>query len=264
MARIQLIEIIDQSWCPKVVRDGITDFLQFLLGWRNFYSPAAHLLGNALDQAGAERVVDLCSGAGGPWLHLVHALKENRQRVVQVRLTDRYPNIDAFKRIEKASAGAIRFESQSIDPTAVPSGIGDFRTIFSSFHHFPPSQAKTVIHDAVRNRQGIAIFEFTHRSFLAIMLYCFIPFIVMAFAPFIRPFRWSRLFLTYLIPVLPWLTWFDGTVSCFRTYSPSELRGMVREHEHEGYVWQIGEVSNGPSPFPVTYLIGYPERAQAG
>ena len=31
--------------------------------------------------------------------------------------------------------------------------------------------------------------------------------------PFVRPFRWSRLLFTYVIPLIPLLVLFDGTVS---------------------------------------------------
>jgi hypothetical protein len=31
MRRIQFIEIEDQSWCPSVIRAGITDYLQFVI-----------------------------------------------------------------------------------------------------------------------------------------------------------------------------------------------------------------------------------------
>src|SRR5450759_4223616 len=35
--------------------------------------------------------------------------------------------------------------------------------------------------------------------------------------PWIRPFRWSRLLWTYLIPIIPLVFLFDGVVSCHRT-----------------------------------------------
>ena len=31
MKRVQFFEIEDQSWCPAVIRDGITDYLQFTI-----------------------------------------------------------------------------------------------------------------------------------------------------------------------------------------------------------------------------------------
>ena len=40
--------------------------------------------------------------------------------------------------------------------------------------------------------------------------------------PFIRPFRWSRLFWTYVIPLVPLTCWWDGVVSQLRAYTPAE------------------------------------------
>jgi hypothetical protein len=76
------------------------------------------------------------------------------------------------------------------------------------------------------------------------------------FTPWIRPFRWSRLFWTYLIPVVPFVFLFDGIVSCLRTYRPEELREMVGELTAAGYQWQIGEQSGMHGEMPITYLIG--------
>jgi hypothetical protein len=41
--RRQLIEIEDQSWCPAAVRDGLTDYLQFITDHTEPYAPAARL-----------------------------------------------------------------------------------------------------------------------------------------------------------------------------------------------------------------------------
>jgi hypothetical protein len=67
MCRVQWIEIEDKPWCPKDIRDGATDYLQFVVAKAQPYQAMAEQLGAALDQAGAERVIDLCDGAGGPW-----------------------------------------------------------------------------------------------------------------------------------------------------------------------------------------------------
>ena len=84
-----------------------------------------------------------------------------------------------------------------------------------------------------------------------------------ATAPFVRPFRWSRMLLTYMIPVLPLVGLFDGVVSCLRTYSPAELEKFVEKFQKQGYVWQVGEDRSGKSPLPITYLIGFPDAKPA-
>ena len=48
-----------------------------------------------------------------------------------------------------------------------------------------------------------------------------------AVTPLIRPLRWSRLLWTYLIPLVPVITLFEGLVSCLRTYSVQELHDLA-------------------------------------
>jgi len=128
--------------------------------------------------------------------------------------------------------------------------------MFTSFHHFSPDQARAILQNAVDDGRDIGIFETTKRSPLTISL--MLPWALMPifFTPWIRPFRWSRLFWTYVTPVIPFVFLFDGIVSCLRTYRPDELREMVGDLTAAGYHWQIGEQSGMPGEMPITYLIG--------
>lgn len=259
MQRRHLIELEDQQWCPAAIRHGITDLLEFVLSVGNYYAPILPRLASALERTGAREIVDLCSGSGGPWLRLLPYFPE---RLLQrVRLTDKYPNVAAAQYVVARSKGRIIAEAQSVDATAVANDVRGFRTLFTSFHHFRPEIARAILADAVRSRVGIASFEFTERSIFAIALFCLSPLAVLLLAPFARPFRWSRMLLTYILPVLPFVTVFDGVVSCLRTYSPNELRELVRELNSEGYVWEIGQERSWRSPVPITFLIGYPDNS---
>lgn len=256
MRRLHLLEIEDQPWCPAVLRDAATDFLQFMIVATDTYLPAVPLLQSALDRAGTRQVVDLCSGGGGPWPGLLAHL-DTPDAPVDVCLTDRYPNREAFERANERTGGRLAFHPHPVDATALPAGLTGFRTLFTAFHHFRPDAARTILADAVRAGQGIGIFEATQRTAPSLLATAFSPLIVLAVTPFIRPFRWSRLLWTYLIPLVPLLVLFDGLVSCLRTYTPRELRTMTDSLDAAGYTWEIGE-AKGRGPVPVTYLIGIP------
>jgi hypothetical protein len=245
MGRLHLFEIHDQSWCPRSLRDALTDFLQFTINLGRTYAPVAPLLRDAVARAGATRVVDLCSGAGGPWRGL-------RQEIpVPVVLTDKYPN-------RAARSGGLPFDPGPVDATAVPADLRGFRTMFTAFHHFRPAEARAILADAVQQRQGIGVFEISRRAPLEIAVIALTWLAVLMFVPFIRPLRWSRLAWTYLPPILPIVGLFDGIVSCLRTYSPTELRELSRGLD--SYDWEIGEMRSGWSPLVVTYLVGVPKR----
>jgi hypothetical protein len=134
--------------------------------------------------------------------------------------------------------------------------------MFTSFHHFSPEDARAILQNAVDAREGIGIFEITRRAPLTIGL--MFPWALMPFVctPWIRPFRWSRLLWTYLIPIIPLVFLFDGVVSCLRTYRPQELREIVDTVTAGEYHWEIGEHASGR--VPITYLIGYPRVCATG
>jgi hypothetical protein len=255
MRRIQFIELHDQPWFPASLRDDVIDALQFGLSPLKAYSSIAPLLHDALDSSRSQAIVDMCSGGGGPWLYLSRMLSGKVPKI-HVCLTDKYPNTRALRNISAASGNRISFSPQSVDAMNVPGALKGVRTMFTSFHHFSPQRARAILQNAVDDGQNIAIFEMTKRSPLTIALmlpWALTPFF---FTPWIRPFRWSRLLWTYVIPVVPFVFLFDGIVSCLRSYRPEDLREMVKKLTAAGYQWQIGEQSAAGVEMPITYLIG--------
>lgn len=260
MRRLQLFEIHEQPWFPSSLRNGITDALEFGLNLLNSYAPVVPLLQDGLDAARSRTIVDMCSGGGGPWSDLVRKLRvstlNGEQPDIQICLTDKYPNLGAFENVRAASENGIRFFPGSVDAMAVPPELKGFRTMFTSFHHFSPDEARAILQNAVDSGEGIGIFEITGRAPSTIVL--IVAWVLMLFVctPWIRPFRWSRLFWTYLVPIIPLVLLFDGVVSCLRSYRAAELREMVARMADREYAWEVGECSTGQ--VPITYLIGYP------
>ncbi len=262
MDRLHLFEIEDQPWCPRFLRDAGTEYLEFMETRTGGYRPIVARLAGALAATGRREVVDLCSGGGGPWLDLLPVVSRELGAPLRVHLTDRYPNPRAFDRAERESKGAIRFEREPVDALDVPKQLDGFRTLFSSFHHFRPEQARALLADAVRRRSGIAVFEATERSLVSFVSILFAPLLALLVTPFIRPFRWSRLLFTYPIPLIPLLILFDGVVSCLRSYSPRELRALTGGLEGRDYRFEIGVEKAPLVPVGVTYLIGIPQRTE--
>jgi hypothetical protein len=257
MKRLHLIEAEDQDWCPRVIRDAVTDYLQFTIAATKPYAAMVPILASAFQRTDTRHVLDLCSGAAGPWLWL-HPVLAERGVNVSVCLTDKYPNREALGQASRPTDQAITYHPQPVDATRVPRELPGFRTMFTAFHHFRPEQACAVLADAVQRGRAIAVFEATERSALALMLILLAPLMVLVMTPLIRPFRWSRLLWTYLIPLVPLITLFDGLVSCLRTYSVQELRDLTARLDPNDYHWDIGTVKGKMTPIPVTYLIGVP------
>jgi hypothetical protein len=263
MRRVQFIELHDQPWFPSSLRDYATDALQFGFNLLKSYAPIAPLLQSALDSTGGISIVDMCSGGGGPWLDLSRKLQsgkpEKERSDIQICLTDKYPNLEAFQNVRAATGNRITFYPESVDATKVPRELKGLRTMFTSFHHFSPDDARAILQDAVDAGESVAIFETTRRAWSMIGLTFAFVFMLFVGTPWIRPFRWSRLLWTYLIPIIPVVLLFDGVVSCLRTYRPQELRELVERLSANQYQWEVGEHTTGM--VPITYLIGHPSAS---
>lgn len=261
--RRHLIEIHEQEWCPAAIRDGATDYLRFLTSVTQQYRHVIIPLRQAVIASRSERIIDLCSGGGGPWPGLHQALDAAMPIRIPVLLTDLHPNKGAAK-TPLQPGPQIVFWPTPIDATRMPSELTGFRTLFTAFHHFTPQDAASILQDAIDHGQGIGIFEQTARTRLAVAMMLVLPWLALLAAPFVRPFRFDRLFFTWIVPLIPLVLCIDGIVSCMRTYSPAELRELTGELNPSRaglqYRWDIGHLPSPLSPVGVTYAVGYPVR----
>ncbi len=257
MNRLHLFEFEDLEWFPQAFRDMETDILQFYGSKMNPYGPVISKLKLVLEKLNCQNIIDLCSGGSGPLLLVQKELEIKENYKVDITLTDKFPNIEAFRKAGELSKGRIKYVETSVDATNVPANLKSFRTLFASFHHFKPESAKAILKDAVHKREGIGIFEFTNRGIFIVTSMLFLPIFCWLITPFIRPFSWRRLFWTYVIPVVPFVLLWNGTVSNLRTYSPEELERMTEEINCKDFTWEIGKAASIGAP-KVTYLLGYP------
>ena len=214
------------------------------------------LLHGALERSQTDEVVDLCAGGSGPWLRLEQEYRDATGAPLSVTLTDRYPNLEAMRFARQHSDDRLAFHPEPVDAMDVPPSLGGLRTLFNAFHHFRPDQARALLQDAADKGRGVAIFDGTDKRLLGVLMVMFAPLGVLFLTPLIRPFKLSRLFFTYLLPLIPFVVWFDGIVSVLRTYSVPELEALVAgvQGDHQ---WQAGALPIGGG-VNITYLIGTP------
>ena len=256
LRRRQLFEVLDQAWCPLAVREGATDYLEAITSRADIYRPVQGAMFAAMTATGACRVVDLCSGGGGPWLSPAWRGALANRAPMTVVLSDKFPSDALAARL--AGDPLVSRVNFSVDATSVPQSLSGFRTIFSSFHHFPDELALAVLGDAVRQGEGFAMAEVTSRTPRAFATMLLMPVLAWLLTPRMRPFRWSRLLFTYLVPLIPLVVLWDGLVSCFRTRTPEELLALTASFPQ--YTWSAGYARQRGSWLSPVYLIGVPRR----
>jgi hypothetical protein len=255
LKRRQLFEFTDLANWPDTFRSLLTDFLSFVTNMVQPFQPFAHLIAEAMDAVGTDRVIDLCSGTGGPWFHLREQVEKSRGRKMTVLFTDKFPNRELARRLEDIDG--MSFSSEPVDALCPPKDEDGLWSLFDAFHHFKQDQARAILQNAVANERPIVIFEMLQRTLLDLVGTLRLPLIVLLLTPRIRPLRFWRLFFTYLIPIGPIVIAWDGMVSVLRCYTPEEL--MATAHSLEGipYHWKAGTHREGI--VSVTFLVGYPE-----
>jgi hypothetical protein len=240
--RLHLFELEDQPWYPTWLRNLQTDYLAAGSRWLGMYDAVLPLL------RPFSEILDLCSGGGGPW----ERWAAKNQLPSRVTLSDRFPNHQAFQHLQETYG--IPYAPEPVDALNVPPRLPGARTLFTAIHHFSPEQVQQLCRDAVASAQPLAAFDFNQRSLPAILgilpgawLMCWL------LTPLIRPFRLTRLFWTYAIPLVPAVAAWDGLMSQLRAYTPAELQQIA--DSVPGYRWRAGHV-RWLGVLPVTYLVG--------
>lgn len=264
MHRVQLFELEDFDWVPSGIRDGGTDLLDFGFDRVGFYGGVVPKLASLLDETQSDRLLDVCSGGGGGALYALDALRREGRDGVRLVLTDRFPSDAGRARASARKDAGVTYHPDPVDALAVPDELDGVRTMWGALHHFPPGAVESLIASIVRARKPLAFFDVAASPALRKMPVALAP-LAMAFnmaallvasflmVPFVRPFRASRWVLTYLVPLVPILVAWDGTVSAMRAYSPDELLAIARSVPRgDSYEWDAGVAGSA------LYLTGRP------
>lgn len=254
----RLFEFEDKEWLPAIIREGMMDYLRFVLNGGDFYQPVVPLIMELVKQTNAVRVIDLCSGGGGTVEQIQKNIANKYKQQLPFVLTDKFPNLTAFEFIQKKTNGKVTYFAAPVNAVQVDPSLKGVRTLFSAFHHFDKPTAKQVISNAVEAKEGIGIFDGGNKNLFFILSITLLhPLVFFLFTPFLRPFKWIRLLFTYIIPVIPLCTIWDGIASITRLYTPQQLLNIANSVDSTSYQWQAGKKRN-KFGMQITYLIGYP------
>lgn len=266
MRRLHLVELEDCAWVPAPIRDAAIAVLDVAAERLAFHDGALPALTAVLERSRTTHLMDLCSGAGGPALRM-RALLRRGGRAVSLSLSDLHPSQVGRDRVAAAAEDGVRYLDGPVDAmTGGPEGDG-VRTMFSALHHFRPEAARRLIAGVVARRQPLCFVDVAASPALrrlpwpvalpAIVLNALMVFVVaLVLTPLVRPVRASHLVLTYVIPVVPLLFAWDGTVSALRAYTPDEVLALATSAPGaESYDWSAGAAGRA------LYLTGVPRAS---
>lgn len=260
MKRMQLFEFEDSAAMPLWMRNCLTAYLLTIHRMLDTASKISPLVGRLLSESRSSRVVDLCSGAGGPMEEVFSRLQPHHPSL-ELLMTDRFPNEAAIQRVE-AKHSRIRYRREPVDAGNIPPALQGVRTMVCSFHHMPLPTARAILRDTFEKKQPFLAFEISDNSQPKFLWWTAFPvgiFFVFFLTPWVRPFTWRQFVFTYVIPILPIVVAWDGAASNARTYTQQDLEELIRSHASPEYRWEIGLI---PAKIgKMLYLLGSPTNS---
>jgi hypothetical protein len=265
MKRKQLFEFEDFSWFPHWLRDCMTHYISAMHRLLGTSKTLAKLVARALEHTNQQRVIDLCSGSGGPMLEVANILRQHYGYPdLQLTLSDLYPNQETAKKINQLAEENTKYLTTAVNATDLDKELAGVRTMVCSMHHMPPEVAKRILKNALEAQQPICIYEISDNSIPRGIRWLAFPttFIMVFFiTPLVRPMTWQQLVFTYLIPILPLLIAWDGAVSNIRTYTLNDLDILLSDLQSEQYTWEKGTLAGKGGD--KLYLLGLPLAKKA-
>ncbi|MEM1413401.1 MAG: hypothetical protein AAGH15_00800 [Myxococcota bacterium] len=230
MKRRQLFQLTDQDWCPPGLARLVDEFLVWFVGKTRAAKPFVPVVERALERAGTRRIIDLRLGVGS--------------------------GAHVMRRFLPADVVIETYDLDDLD--AIPAREGVY-VIANGFHRLPGARARRVLGALVARRASFVVVEGNNdHPWQAVGMFVFVPLTALLTAPFVQPFRLSRLLLTYLLPVLPLLLTLDGAAALFKLYAPADMDELFGELAAESYGWRSGKAANGRGG-KILYAVGHPD-----
>lgn len=227
MKRKQVPQITGTKWFPTFLTRCVYEFMTWFVNKVNAAKPFMPVIEEGLEHASRIVVIDKECGAGF----------ETVDPLIDGKIGRVFVSAEHFKAREE----------------------GLYLSV-NSFHQFTAGEARDILEQVSNRRQPIVVVEGNNDSLWQVFgMTVIVPLTVILTAPFVKPFRIERIVFTYLIPILPLVTFIDGFLALFKLYAPEDLDELTSSIDIEGYYWRSGKLDNGRGG-KIIYLIGYPEK----
>ncbi len=225
MKRKQVTQIINLGMFPKLFKKLIAEFLSWFVLKVNASKPFLPVIEEILDKTQTKKVLNIEFNIGAGVETVKPFLKDD--------ITIESISVTKFNTTEK---GVYLF--------------------VNAFHQLQIFEAKKILHQIADSENPVVVVEGNNDNLWQIIgMTVFVPLTVLATAPFVKPFRISRIIFTYLIPILPIVIIIDGCISLLKLYNPSDLLELTASLNTKNYEWKAGKNDNGRGG-KIIYLTG--------
>jgi len=227
MKRVHIPQISNQTWFPSFLRQHIHEFMTWFVGKVGAAKPFMPIIEEGLQYA--DQIIEIEQTVGAGFETII-------------------PYLDAAVPIK-----TVGLKGFSVNQKGLYISV-------NAFHQLRETEAQYLLEEIAKSRNPVAIVEGNNDSLWQVFgMTIIVPLTVLLTAPFVKPFRFSRLILTYLIPILPIVTFIDGAIALTRLYATSDLDELSGSIKESNYTWRSGKLDNGRGG-KIIYLLGYPEE----
>lgn len=230
MRRKEAPQFLNQQWVPEFYRNRMTEFLTWFVGLVGAARPFVPVIMEGLALSREKQIFPIAQNVGAGFESVA-------------------PYLDFEIQTEEISWEHPDFSKPGLYLSV------------NGFHQLPAPRAKAFLERIAESGNPVVIVEGNNDSLRQIIgMTIIVPLTVLLTAPFVKPFRISRLIFTYLVPLLPITILIDGCMALFKLYNPSDLKELTDGISVNSYHWEAGKRDNGRGG-KIIYLIGGPRPA---
>ncbi len=220
-------ELEDLPYFPSLLRNFQTEFIGFVVVRFNVYRAFIKYIRSLSPPL--QPMIDLCSGSGEPAIHIF----KKSNCFSHLILSDKFPN-------RLFNADKISYVPNSMDVLEMEFHSGVCYTMFNAFHHFNDEDKLKIAQKIIASGSQSFFVEILEPNIVCLLKVLFITTVGnLLLTPFIRPFSFTRIFFTYIIPVNIFTITYDGIVSVFKSRTIKQYRKLFVGYEDSIKVFKL-------------------------
>jgi hypothetical protein len=216
---------MDHARIPAGLRRTLGEILECgnARPFRRYYRWVGSKIEEEAKQGKFRKIAEL--GAGTAPATRLRAKERRQGDPVALIPCDMYPDVDAYRRLEKTYPGLVTPIFTAVDFSRPYAWESDTLLVLSgTFHHVLPAARLSTLEALITSGRRIVICEPLQNrwSSLGYVWLSIVPALLLPLMFMGRPGRLRRMLWCWLIPVAPLMFWWDGWVSCLRQWDARE------------------------------------------